>query len=349
MSLSVDLKKTLGSFALDLSFEAGNGVTALLGASGSGKSMTCRCIAGIEKPDRGRIVLGGKTLYDSGRHICLSPQQRKVGYLFQQYALFPNMTAEQNVLCGLRRRKAENARDLARTMLSRVRMAGYENRYPRQMSGGQQQRVALARMLVNEPEILLLDEPFSALDAHLRYQMQNETMEILRAFGKPVLLVSHDRDEVYRLCDHIAIVNRGRIEAYGEKHAVFADPKTVWGARLTGCKNISRLEFPQSGQALAVDWGISLPAPAKKAAAVGIRMHDLCPQGGENAVLCQVVEEIENPFSVTVRLRPRGRTDTVPLGMELSKEQWAAIRCELLPVGFPGDKLLWLEDSENET
>ena len=170
MKLTVDIEKTLGNFHLRVAFEASQGVTALLGASGCGKSMTLRCIAGICRPDWGRIVLDGVTLFDSKKRIDLPPQKRRVGYLFQQYALFPNMTVRQNIAAGVRDRKA--ALHVADDMIRKMRLDGLENRRPQALSGGQQQRVALARILVNQPEVLLLDEPFSALDTHLRFQTE---------------------------------------------------------------------------------------------------------------------------------------------------------------------------------
>ena len=340
--LSVDIDKRLGAFTLRVAFEARDGVTALLGASGSGKSMTCRCIAGIERPDHGRIVLDGRVLFDSQKGVNLSPQQRRVGYLFQQYALFPNMTVLQNVACAVR--GAKDRKPVALAMLKKMQLEEFGGRYPRQLSGGQQQRAALARMLVNQPDILLLDEPFSALDSHLRFQLQQETGKIMRDFGRTVLLVSHDRDEVYRLTDDIAIFESGRVERLGEKHAVFADPKTLAGARLTGCKNISRLRHLGSGRAEAMDWGLTLEVlPGKEDAEfVGIRMHDLTPGEGEDAVRFRVAEEIETPFDSTVMLIAKGARDAAPMGMQMPKAEWAGIRSEELSVRLPRGRLLWL-------
>ena len=155
MSLKVDIRKDLGGFRLDVKFEAESGVTCLLGASGCGKSMTLKCIAGIDKPDDGRIELDGRVLYDSKEKIDLPPQQRRVGYLFQNYALFPNMTVRQNILCGLCREKdrAEKEKRLGE-MVKMLQLEGLENHKPHQLSGGQQQRVALARILVSDPQLL---------------------------------------------------------------------------------------------------------------------------------------------------------------------------------------------------
>ena len=345
MALSVDIEKTLGDFHLRVKFEAENRVLALLGASGCGKSMTLKCIAGIERPDRGVITLDGTTLFDSGRGVNLPPQRRRVGYLFQHYALFPNMTVEQNIAVGVRDRR--RAREETAEAIAAMRLEGLERKRPHQLSGGQQQRVALARILVNRPEVLLLDEPFSALDSHLRFQLEQELRGAIRRFGKTVLLVSHNRDEVFRLSDEVAIMHDGRIETTGEKKAVFANPRTRNGAILTGCKNVSPIQATGERRARAVDWGVelALPASADGVQYVGIRMHDVRlaeAQGEPNAFLCRVEETIENPFSCTVLLRPEGAAS--PIGWELDKERWRQIRAERLRVCLPPESMLLLKE-----
>ena len=345
MALTVDIEKTLGDFHLRVKFEAENRVLALLGASGCGKSMTLKCIAGIERPDRGVITLDGTTLFDSGRGVNLPPQRRRVGYLFQQYALFPNMTVEQNIAAGVRDRR--RAREETAEAIAAMRLEGLERKRPHQLSGGQQQRAALARILVNRPEALLLDEPFSALDSHLRFQLEQELRGAIRRFGKTVLLVSHNRDEVFRLSDEVAIMHDGRIETTGEKKAVFANPRTRNGAILTGCKNVSPVEATGERRARAVDWGVelALPASADGVQYVGIRMHDVRladAQGEPNAFLCRVEETIENPFSCTVLLRPEGAAS--PIGWELDKERWRQIRAERLRVCLPPESMLLLKE-----
>ena len=159
MSLRVEIEKRLGNFALQAEFETREQTLALLGASGCGKSVTLKCIAGIMTPDKGRIELDGQVLFDAEKGINLPPQKRRVGYLFQQYALFPNMTVVQNICCGIRARGAERER-LVREQMRRFQLEGLEKSYPAQLSGGQQQRVALARILAGEPKAILLDEPF---------------------------------------------------------------------------------------------------------------------------------------------------------------------------------------------
>ena len=154
--------------------------------------MTLKCIAGIEKPDRGTITLDGRVLFDSEKHINLTPQQRRVGYLFQQYALFPNMTAAQNILCGIRTGSRAEKKEKLAALLRTFRLEGLEKKLPAQLSGGQQQRVALARILASEPQAILLDEPFSALDSYLKWELELELGELLGAFDGPILWVSHE-------------------------------------------------------------------------------------------------------------------------------------------------------------
>ena len=196
MSLLVNIEKRLGDFVLRTAFETDGGITGLLGASGCGKSMTLKCIAGIETPDRGRIVLDGVALFDAERRINLPPQRRQVGYLFQHYALFPNMTVRGNILCGLHGERDKQKRERAlREVIGLLSLQGLENHRPSQLSGGQAQRTALARILVGSPRLLMLDEPFSALDSHLRDQLQWQLKKLLADFGRDVLLVTHSRDE----------------------------------------------------------------------------------------------------------------------------------------------------------
>lgn len=346
MALSVNIEKKLGDFNLKVNFEAENEILAILGASGCGKSMTLKCISGIEKPDKGRIVLDGVTLFDSEKKINLPPQKRKVGYLFQQYALFPNMTVEQNIGCGVRdKEKREQA---VADMIQAMNLTGMEKKKPNQLSGGQQQRVALARILVNEPEVLLLDEPFSALDRHLRFQIEREVHEIMKKFGKTVLLVSHDRDEVFRLSDSIAIMHNGFIETVGNKKEVFKSPGTRNGAILTGCKNISEAEVIGEQLIYAKSWDLKLyvTGNTEQVKYVGVRMHDIeiSNEHGKNTLDCQVETVIENPFSYTVMVRPKGKNPENLLGVEIEKCIWEEIEGDYLSINIPADAILMLEE-----
>lgn len=346
MALTVDIEKRFKGFTLRAAFEAGDETLALLGASGCGKSMTLRCVAGIEKPDRGRIVLDGETLFDSEKRVNISPQERRVGFMFQHYALFPNMTVLQNVRCGARRdmqgREQENA---SLAMLEAFGIADLADRLPSQLSGGQQQRTALARMMVGKPRVLMLDEPFSALDSHLRFRMEHEVRQVIRKFGKTVLLVSHDRDEVFRMADKVALMNGGQIERIGTRKEVFSDPGTRTGCLLTGCKNVSAIRTIDENHAEALDWGVTLAFPIKPGIdAVGIRMHDVQYGPGENAFRCRVAEVIENPFSVTVMLRPTNAGEgKTAIGWEMEKQVWQSLSAEEITVHLPPESILQLK------
>lgn len=350
MSVSVDIEKKLGSFLLKVQFEAEDETLALLGASGCGKSMTLKCIAGIEKPDRGRIIADGVTLFDSEKKINLSPQERHVGLMFQNYALFPNMTVLQNIRAGAKREKNKEKRENAvRQVIEGFGLSELVERYPSELSGGQQQRVALARILVSDPRVLLLDEPFSALDSHLRFRMEQELRAVFKSFQKTVLFVSHDRDEVYRVADSIAVMSDGKVECYGEKKAVFASPKTKNGAILTGCKNISAVKWTGEKKVYAADWGLELSVKehAPNAKYIGIRMHDIRTDGEKNMVICRVAEVIENPFSVTVMLCPVQADRSVRIGWETDKETWSRLRAEELTLCLPEEAILLLEGEED--
>ncbi len=347
MSLIVDIEKQLGDFHLRTQVEAGNETIALLGASGCGKSMTLKCIAGIVRPDSGHIEVDGVTLFDSKKGICLSPQQRRTGLLFQNYALFPNMTVRQNILCGARREKDKALRaERVSSLMNSFGLTPLASRYPAQLSGGQQQRAALARILVSDPHILLLDEPFSALDSHLRFRLEREVKQVIRDFGKTVVLVSHDRDEVFRLSDRIAVMDAGHIVSQGTRHEVFANPGTAAGAALTGCKNVSPFELRPDGTVYASSWGISLTLgeSSEGFTAVGIRMHDIRFGEGENSIVCEIIEEIENPFSVTVMLHPEGAREGASIGWELDKKEWESVRGETVRIRLPRESLMLLKE-----
>ena len=349
MSLNVDIRKTLGSFHLDVSFRTEGDVLGLLGASGCGKSMTLKCIAGIERPDEGRIELNGRVLFDSEARIDLPPQRRRVGYLFQQYALFPTMTAEQNIAAGARRLAKADRAAAVDAMMEKMQIAGLGGKFPAQLSGGQQQRVALARILISDPEVMLLDEPFSALDAHLRDRMEQEVMELLREFGRDALIVSHSRDELYRMTDRIAVYSNGRIDAIGEKHALFRDPGTHAAAQLTGCKNFSRISGlrHESGRTLfyADDWGMELSVSGRQSGeVVGLRRHYavLAESPGPNTFEMERVSLTEDPFEYILFLRRPGFTEGEPFGWAVTKEEYRALPPGNLLLRFPDEALMLL-------
>lgn len=219
--------------------------------------MTLKCIAGIESPDEGEIVLNGRTLFNSKKKINIAPQYRKVGLLFQSYALFPNMTLKENIFIGIPKDK-DNKEKIVKQVIHDFSLQGLEDNYPHQLSGGQQQRVALARMIVNEPEILMLDEPFSALDEYLKWQMERELTDIIGKHSGEIIYVSHNKDEVFRLSDVIAVINNGKIEELSDKSNLFYNPKSIYSATLTGYKNISRAKKIDDNRVLAIDWNLEL-------------------------------------------------------------------------------------------
>lgn len=306
MSLEVTIAKRFEGFTLHADFAAGNTAAAILGASGCGKSMTLRCIAGVVKPDSGRIVLDGRVLFDSEKGIDLPPQQRNVGLLFQNYALFPNMTVEQNILCALKKEKDPAARKAAcGSVLRAMRLEELAHRLPSELSGGQQQRAALARILAGRPRILMLDEPFSALDSYLREEVEGEVGSLLSNFDGTALLVTHDRNEAYRLCREMIVMDSGEVLRAGTTKEVFADPRRLTAARLTGCKNILPCVRVDEHHVRLTGWEreltVALPVP-EGCCAVGIRAHDFAPEAadGENRMPVQVGASSENPFDWNV-------------------------------------------------
>lgn len=208
--LEVQIYKKLAEFDLDISFQVDDNILGLMGASGSGKSMTLKCIAGIETPDQGRIVLNGRVLFDSEKKINVPIQKRNVGYMFQSYALFPNMNVYENISVGLRARKVKDVDIVVQKVMQQFRIFELASRYPKQLSGGQRQRVALARLMAYEPDVLLLDEPFSALDEDLKKNLLQELKSELQ-ISKPVIFVSHDKEEVNYLCDLKYKIKQGEI------------------------------------------------------------------------------------------------------------------------------------------
>lgn len=340
--LMVDLEKQLDSFSLNTRFVADQETLGLLGGSGSGKSMTLRCIAGVETPTRGRIVLNGQTLFDSTQRINLPSHQRKVSLVFQNYALFPHMTVSQNIAFGLQRLPKALRSHRITQYLALVQLQGLGDRYPHQLSGGQQQRVALARALATEPEALLLDEPFSALDTYLRSQMERQLVETLSTYSGVTLFVTHNLEEAFRVCEKLMVMSGGRAIAFDSKHQIFEHPRTLRVAQLTGCKNFSRAAIAGSNQIEAIDWGVQLQvveALPQDLSDVGIRAHQLrlMPQPEEaqsNTFPCWLASTSETPHRITLFLK----LNTVPqdtqdyhVQAEVFKENWRTLKESPLP------------------
>ena len=325
MSLRVHIKKRLGDFSLDVDLESNNDRLALLGSSGCGKSVTLRCISGIMTPDEGHIELDGKVLFDSREKMNLPPQKRHIGYLFQQYALFPNMTVEQNIKSVLRD-KADRDETVKR-LLRTLQLEDVASGRPAQLSGGQQQRLALARILASKPKTLLLDEPFSALDSYLKAQLEQELADMLDTFGGDVIWVSHDRDEVFRNCTKISIIDNGTSQPALTPSELFNNPQTISAAKLSGCKNIIKV-LANDRFVFIPDWNLTLNCGKHippEISAIGIRAHHIhfSDSSSENRIHCSVIREKDNVFSAILILRPIGSAQDSPsLRMELGKDLW---------------------------
>jgi molybdate transport system permease protein len=361
MSLEVAIEKNVGGFRLAVEFTADAAPLGLLGPSGSGKTMTLRAIAGLETPDRGRIALNGKVLFDSDRKINLSARERRIGLLFQNYALFPHLTAAENIAFGLRHLSdAERKRRVA-DQIAAAHLTGLAERYPATLSGGEQQRVALARALAIEPAALLLDEPFSALDTHLRSALERQLRETLATYRGSTLFVSHNLEEAYRVCEKIVVLANGKVAAQGPKEEVFRHPPTMEVARVTGCKNYSRARRLPDGFIEAMDWGCKLSVAqefVKIPGHVAIRAHHIRVRSPLNSAQensrknifpCWLAAMTETPFRVTLDLRigaaPANSSD-FHLQVEVFKQEWESFRDLPQPwaMELAADRLFLLPD-----
>ena len=348
MVVNVDIQKQFGDFRLDIRFKSSARRIGILGASGSGKSMTLKSIAGIEQPDRGTIEADGRTLYDRERKISLKPQERNVGYLFQNYALFPTMTVEKNIAAGLKGgRREKEAR--VREMIRKFRLEGLEKRLPGQLSGGQQQRTALARIMACGPGMILLDEPFSALDMYMKDQLQRELSEMLEDYPGTVILVSHNRDEVYRFSEELLVIDQGSIVADGETKELFRDPVSREAARLTGCKNFSRARRIDAHTVEASDWGATLTVKREVPEYtewIGYRAHDFIPvweAGGNERMLPFDLDSIaELPFEKNYYIKT-GAGATVCWFVQREQERLLDEKGRPSFLAFKEDKILFLK------
>jgi molybdate transport system ATP-binding protein len=317
--------------------------------------MTLKCIAGVETPDEGRIVLNGKVLFDSNDKINLKPQDRNIGYLFQNYALFPHMTVEENIGIGLSLSKKEKEHKI-REMIESFRLQGLEKKYPSQISGGQQQRAALARCIVYKPDVLMLDEPFSALDSHLKEQLQDGVLELLKLYDGEVLMVSHSRDEIYRFCKKLTIIDKGKTVLSGDTKEIFKQPKLYAAARLTGCKNISKCEVLSSNCIHAIDWDVIIETDRivpETTQYIGIRAYDFQivdadgAKDEKNIIKCRINKIIEDVFEYSVFLENRERrieNDNVGIMYKINKEKWDSRKDkENLYLKIPENAILLLE------
>jgi molybdate transport system permease protein len=365
MSLEVQIEKKLLDFTLEVSFRAEAEPLSILGASGAGKTMLLRCIAGLEHPDRGRINLHDRVFFDSESHLNIPARQRRVSMLFQNYAIFPHRTVAENIGFGLEALPRDERSKRVAELIGRTHLAGLEDRYSRTLSGGEQQRVALARALAIEPEALLLDEPLSALDTHLRSQVEVQLQETFAAYRRPTLLVTHNMEEAYRLGARLLVLARGRVIASGAKERIFQQPPSVEVARLTGCKNISQARTISDHSVEALDWGCTLrlaqptvQSTAQPTGFVGIRAHhiEFVEANGaaneENVFPCWLVQSSETPFRITLFLSLQQHSSQSPqpesaqLQAEVYKEKWQRFRDKAFPwhVRLRTDSLFWMKE-----
>lgn len=361
VNLTVNINKQLGDFCLDLDFATDHHPLGLLGASGSGKTTVLRCIAGLETPDSGKIILNGRTIFDSDQKINLSPQDRRCGLLFQDYALFPHLTVAENISFGMDRSLSslEIRRSVAE-QLAKVELSGLENRYPRQLSGGQQQRVALARIQASNPKIFLLDEPFSALDTYLRHQQGKLLRQSLANYPGITLFITHNLEEAYRVCEKLLIIDRGQKIAFDYKTAIFRRSPNFRTAQVTNCKNFSSgiVMNPQQVRAIAWDCNLTITDlsqlsldpcelansdPESLPITIGIRAHQIRLEGNQqleakvnrvNCFDCWLASYSETQHRVTCYLKlhqAANHQEDYHLQVEISQDQWLQLQNQNFP------------------
>jgi molybdate transport system permease protein len=351
--LSVHIHKQLSGFSVDVSFNSDARVLGLLGGSGAGKSLILRCIAGIDTPDSGHIVLNGRVLYDSKRGVNMPSYQRRVGLLFQNYALFPHLTVAENIAFGMPKYLKYNSADIE-AQLAAVHLSGLGDRHPHQLSGGQQQRVALARALASQPDLFLLDEPCSALDTHLHAQMVKLLVDRLESYNGVSLFVTHNLEEAYRICQDLLVLDQGKAIAFGDKQDIFTNPRHETVARLTGCKNFSRAKVAEFNKIFAIDWNCALktqkPIP-DNLKQIAIRAHHLMFTSNpdqENTFPCWLADTSETPHRMTLYLtlnRPPHHHRDYHLQAEIFKEKWTNLQAKHFPwyVCLEAEKILLLQ------
>lgn len=304
-TLALHIQKQLHDFALDIHIQTTSRRVAILGPSGSGKSYFLRCLAGLEHPDAGWIQVDHQTFFDSQGARPWKPREREVGLLLQHYALFPHMSIRDNILFGMKDRCMVKAE----AWLKKIQLQQFAEQRPTELSGGQQQRVALARALAAEPQLLLLDEPFTALDAHLRDRLEQQLVADLYHFPGRLFLVTHNVEEAWRLCDDFILLAAGRVIRHGPKAEVFADPRNVATAQLTGCKNLAEISLRQGSRLTIKDWNceLELPPNIPDCTWIGIRAHHIqlheSDPGLPNSFPCWLARVSEAPHRLTFFLK----------------------------------------------
>ncbi|MEP7215327.1 MAG: ABC transporter ATP-binding protein [Anaerolineaceae bacterium] len=316
-TLDVSVRRAIGGFRLAAEFVAEPGITVLFGPSGSGKSMTLRCIAGLARPDGGRVAVDGEALFDSDRRVDIPAHRRRVGVLLQRNALFPHLSVRANVEFGIAELGREARQDRVRALLALLNLTGFEDRRPHSLSGGQQQRVALARALAPENRLLLLDEPFSALDESLRQDLREELLRLARDMNLTIIFVTHDLREAHLLADDVAVFDAGRVLQFGPAREVFRRPAVRRVAELTGVANVwrgkvialtaGRCTVDIDGLRLLCDGEIAAGTAvdvAMRAERVVVRRRSAAP--GVNAIAASIAQQYAYGSVHTVRFRPNG-------------------------------------------
>jgi molybdate transport system ATP-binding protein len=342
------MRRRLDGFELDVAFEADEGRVVLFGPSGAGKSLTLQAITGVMRPDAGRVEVNGRLLFDSASGLNLPPQERRMGYVPQSYALFPHLTVQQNVAYGIQRLDAARRRALVQEMVGLVGLQGLERRRPRELSGGQQQRVALARALASRPELLVLDEPFSNIDTGLRGTLRRELLDLQARSGITTLVVTHDLDDAFFLGSRIVVIDRGRVLQAGSREDIFYRPATRRVAEFVGTRNILRATVLEStSQRLLLDWQGRLleadPLPLSQGQEVDIcirptqvmivrsdRLPDLPPP--ENPFCGTIVGEALQAEAYVLRFRltdPATTGRTAPYDLEIELPDYVYFRLGL--------------------
>jgi|SRR5665648_29322 len=355
METYIDIRKSLPGFKLDIKISSLDGVTGILGASGSGKSMLLKCISGLIKPDEGIIVINGRTVFDSIRKTNLAPRERKVGFLFQNYALFNHLTIKDNIAFGIDKISKCEKKMKTRELIDRFHLNDIEMRYPSQISGGQQQRVALARTMAVEPDILLLDEPFSALDTHLKAHMIKDMSSELKGYCGSTIFVTHNVAEAYQLCNKIFVLKAGGINEYGLKNDIFLKPMTIETAQITGYKNILEAEKISENMIKISDWHINVKTDSIIKSQTGfaaIKSNQIklaLNKQTENVFPAWITDQSELPFSTILYIRI-GSSSAGPedyhLEWEMTKEKYNKIKQKKMPINIflPPEKILFISN-----
>jgi len=341
--LKVRIKRALPGFNLEVDFSVNEEILSILGPSGSGKTMTLKCIAGLLRPDEGHIELNGRVLFDSAERINLPARQRKVGFVFQDYALFPHLTVNENIAYGISNLTRSEIKARVEWSLDKMHIQGLGQRYPRQLASGQQQRVALARALANEPGVILLDEPFSALDTPRREWLELELLSLQSFYKGDILFVTHDLAQGYKLGSRIAVFEAGNIVQCDCKRNVIASPINRTAARLTGVKNLFEgrvaelsnsgvwVMIPELGKPIKIVTENTDNISVDQQVTIGIRpeyilMHS---HDGENTVLGTVSQVVEGVATINCYFRGNtGEADKHDIEASFSKSHAPSISCD---------------------